>query len=238
MPFGIKWLARGLARKSLIRGRGLRLFAMTVLCLAVPAAARAQAAAGEPLPAGKLIESVAVRGDASQSYALYLPGVYAPERKWPVLVCFDPLARGRATVARFQAAAEEYGFVVLGSNNSRNGLDGAALSKIINALWAGGHEWPPKEVCEKALAWFRLREMRSGQLARDDKFIDAQLASRLGDAQRRLAGRQYVDAYESYLAVVRDFQGWRDVGASAGEAVRLKNSSELKGELRSEAELE
>ncbi|HEX7773991.1 MAG TPA: hypothetical protein VF435_16330, partial [Pyrinomonadaceae bacterium] len=51
----------------------------------------------------------------------YLPSNYTPNRKWPVLYAFDPGARGRVAVERFKDAAEKYGWIVLGSNNSRNG---------------------------------------------------------------------------------------------------------------------
>src|ERR1035438_171664 len=61
------------------------------------------------------------RGDASQSYALYLPVNYAPGHPWPVLYCLDPGARGRVPVDRFSKAAEKAGFIVVGSNNSQNG---------------------------------------------------------------------------------------------------------------------
>lgn len=310
----------------------MKLLAAITLCLFVTSASVCAAAAeGEALPRGEVLEGVILRSDSSQSYALYLPSAYAPERKWPVLVCFDPLARGRVPVERFRKAAEAHGFVVLGSNNSRNGIDGALVSKYVAALWAdaherlniddsrvyaagfsggarlaigfaancrgcvagvfaggaglptslkptaplpfavfgavgfddfnfvemrelqkrldeagtpsvfetfeGGHEWPPEAVCEKALAWFRLRAMLAGALEREEKFLDARLASRLADAGRRFEKGQHLDAYESYLAVVRDFQGRRDVRAAVENVERLKNSREVKSEIRSESEM-
>ena len=56
-----------------------------------------------------------------QSYALYLPSTYSPDRKWPVVFAFDPAARGRVPVELMKDAAERHGFIVLGSNNSQNG---------------------------------------------------------------------------------------------------------------------
>jgi predicted esterase len=73
------------------------------------------------IPRGHLVERVEALNDSSQSYALYLPSNYTPDRKWPVLYAFDPGARGRVPVERFKEAAEKYGWIVLGSNNSRNG---------------------------------------------------------------------------------------------------------------------
>jgi predicted esterase len=70
---------------------------------------------------GKLIRKVVTRHDPGQSYALYLPRKYDPARKWPILYGFSPGARGVNPVYLFQAAAEKYGWIVVGSNNSRNG---------------------------------------------------------------------------------------------------------------------
>jgi len=86
------------------------------------------------LPAGKVIERVVCLKDASQSYALYLPPDYMPDRKWPVVYAFDPGARGLRPVERFKDAAERYGYIVVGSNNSRNG-PGVPLSAIVSALF-------------------------------------------------------------------------------------------------------
>ncbi len=87
-----------------------------LICRLAPFPVRAQ----EPVP-GKIIPKVLCAGDASQSYALYLPSRYSADRKWPILFCFDPGARGLLPVQRFMNAAEKYGYIVAGSNNSRNG---------------------------------------------------------------------------------------------------------------------
>jgi len=75
----------------------------------------------QELPRGQVIERVNVAGSEGQSYALYVPNGYSPDRAWPILYCLDPGARGRVPVERFAAAAEKAGFLVAGSNNSRNG---------------------------------------------------------------------------------------------------------------------
>jgi predicted esterase len=72
------------------------------------------------LPLGQVVEKVTCARDANQSYALYLPKNYDKSRKWPVLYAFDPGARGRVPVERFKDAAEQFGWIVVGSNNSRN----------------------------------------------------------------------------------------------------------------------
>jgi hypothetical protein len=76
---------------------------------------------GQDLPRGEVVDEVRCAGDPAQSYALYLPSNYSPDRMWSLLVAFHPAARGRAMVDTYRAAAEKYGYVVAGSNNSRNG---------------------------------------------------------------------------------------------------------------------
>ena len=83
--------------------------------------AAASAASAQDLPRGTIVEDVKCAADPSQSYALYLPTNYSTSRQWNLLIGFHPGARGRAIVERFQAAAEQYGYIVAASNTSRNG---------------------------------------------------------------------------------------------------------------------
>ena len=89
------------------------------------------AASAQELPRGEIVDDVQCQRDASQRYALYLPSYFDASRAWPVILTFDGSGRGREGVERYRAAAEKYGYVVAGSNNSRNGpwnvgLDAAA----------------------------------------------------------------------------------------------------------------
>ena len=81
----------------------------------------AAAACGQDLPHGQIVDSVPCLLAPMQRYALYVPSNYSPAREWSVIFAFDPGARGRVSVERFQAAAEKYGYIVAGSLNSRNG---------------------------------------------------------------------------------------------------------------------
>ncbi len=83
--------------------------------------------------AGTVHSSVTVIAEPSNSYALYLPSNYSPQKRWPLLLVFDPFGRGEAGVKLFQVAAEKFGFIVAGSNNSRNFQD---PSNAIRLLWA------------------------------------------------------------------------------------------------------
>lgn len=75
---------------------------------------------GDPAP-GRITERVVCKNNSEQTYALYLPSSYSQTRRWPLIAAFDPGARGNVPVEHFKEAAERYGFVVCGSNNSRNG---------------------------------------------------------------------------------------------------------------------
>ena len=91
------------------------------------------------IPRGQIVDRIEALSDASQSYALYLPSNYTPNRKWPVLYAFDPGGRGRVPVERFKDAAEKYGWIVLGSNNSRNGPWDLAVNAW-NAMQKDSHQ--------------------------------------------------------------------------------------------------
>jgi len=96
-------------------------------------------APAQSLPVGQIIERVACRADATQGYALYLPSGYDSARAWPILYGFDPGGRGLRPVELYKEAAEKYGYIVVGSHNSRNGL-GGELRQILNTLWQDTHE--------------------------------------------------------------------------------------------------
>lgn len=87
------------------------------------------------LPRGQIIENVECLADATQSYALYLPSKYTPDRRWNVIVGLDARGRGRNPVAPFQEPAEKYGYIVAGSKNSRNGPLSVSVPAA-NAVWA------------------------------------------------------------------------------------------------------
>ena len=84
----------------------------------------------QDLPLGVVIDDVKCAADPAQSYALYLPSTYSPNRRWGLLIGFHPGGRGRAIVEKYKSAAEQYGYVVAASNNSRNGPWGVSMAAI------------------------------------------------------------------------------------------------------------
>ena len=96
------------------------MFAFCLLLLLAPRFALISPAPQNDIPRGQIVEKVTCVQKPDQSYALYLPSNYDAKRKWPVLYAFDPAARGKLPVERFRDAAERFGWIVVGSNNSRN----------------------------------------------------------------------------------------------------------------------
>jgi dienelactone hydrolase len=89
---------------------------LTLASLLITSAAHAQT-----IVPGALADPVSCADAPSQTYALYVPSTYTPDRPWSVLLAFHPAARGRQLVEKYRAAAERYGYIVAASNNARNG---------------------------------------------------------------------------------------------------------------------
>jgi tetratricopeptide (TPR) repeat protein len=93
----------------------------------------------ESLPTGVVVGTVAVQSAPEQSYAVYLPDDYSPQKQWPTIFCLDPRARGKSAIERFVPAAKKYGYIVVCSNNSRNGLKWQTISQIFSDFWQDTH---------------------------------------------------------------------------------------------------
>src|SRR5215813_5446580 len=131
---GRKFLLRDQWRLSIWQAL-LALFVCNCPSLPIPAAPQARAVFSQ----GAITDKVICQADPTQSYSLYLPSGYTPQRDWPILYGFDPGGRGKHPVELFKEAAEKYGWIVVGSYNSRNG-PGVPLNDIVMALWRDTHE--------------------------------------------------------------------------------------------------
>ena len=88
---------------------------------------------------GKIADKVIIQSHQDQSYALFLPSNYIPDKAWPAVFCLDPRARGKLALERFVEPAEKYGYIVACSNNSRNGLDWPTVADIFSNFWDDLH---------------------------------------------------------------------------------------------------
>ncbi len=92
------------------------------LTVFVPALTAQQSAAPAPaLQPGILLPKVVAVSAPEQSYALYLPKNYSAAKRWPIVYVFDPGAHGEIPAALMQPAAEQFGYIIAASNNSKNG---------------------------------------------------------------------------------------------------------------------
>jgi hypothetical protein len=92
---------------------------------------------------GKLVENVASRADATQTYTLYLPSSYDAAKKYPLLLVFDPRGRGTMAAEIFRPAAEEYGWILISSNQTRSDVVGESPNmRAIKALLPEVNRYP------------------------------------------------------------------------------------------------
>lgn len=92
----------------------------------------AGALGAQDFPVGRIVDRIECKDRRDQSYALYVPSGYASGKTLPVIFAFDSGANGRLAVERFREAADMYQFIVVGSNNARNG----PWRPVIDAAWA------------------------------------------------------------------------------------------------------
>lgn len=90
------------------------------------------------LARGEILDPIFCQQDFSQSYVLYLPAAYHDGCRWPVIYCFDPGGKGSVPVALFQEGAEKYGYILVSSNNSRNG-PWEVILRAARASWSDTH---------------------------------------------------------------------------------------------------
>jgi len=84
------------------------------------------------------------------SYALYIPvinhktavtgadgknGSGPSVSSMPIMVFFDPHGSGLLPVRKYKELADRYGFILLGSNNSKNGLSTSAIRDILGPMF-------------------------------------------------------------------------------------------------------
>lgn len=87
------------------------------------------------LARGVLHEGIRAEPDPTQSYTLYLPTGFDPARRWPLLLVFDPRARGRLGAELFAPAAERWGWIVASSENTRSDGDFEINRRAVNAMF-------------------------------------------------------------------------------------------------------
>ena len=92
----------------------MRRFVLIATCLA------SLAVQAQDLKRGEIVDGNVTATNEAITYAYYLPRAWSPDRKWPVLYVFDPRQRGAFAATLFREAAEEFGWIIVSSNNTRS----------------------------------------------------------------------------------------------------------------------
>ena len=83
---------------------------------------------------GQVIDKITCQADPAQSYALYIP-VRGNQQPLPIVYFFDSHGVGSLPLRKYKSLADTYGFILVGSNNSKNGNDWPTTETIWNRLY-------------------------------------------------------------------------------------------------------
>ncbi len=83
----------------------------------------------------EIIDKVEIKSDANQSYALYLPSNYSVDKEFPIIYIFDAHGSGKYPISLYKNLAEKYGYILVGSNNSKNGNTWEETVSIFDKLY-------------------------------------------------------------------------------------------------------
>ncbi|HEX3131434.1 MAG TPA: hypothetical protein VH394_29120 [Thermoanaerobaculia bacterium] len=117
----------------------MRALVLSALLSAAALPALSEVTPPPALPRGQVVEKVVTQADPSQSYALYVPTSYKPDRAWPILYAFDARSHGTLVAERFRAGAEKYGYLVASSNNSASDGPNTPNLAAMRAMWSDTH---------------------------------------------------------------------------------------------------
>src|SRR5262245_59202240 len=95
-------------------------------------------------------------------------------------------------------------------------LEKAALPSWLR-IFDGAHEWPPAEVMDEALAWFRVQAMKSNLEPRDNIFIAAQFTAANERASSLERSGDLLSAWREYRQAAATFDSM-DVAADRAKA--------------------
>lgn len=82
---------------------------------------------------GKILNPVFCLSDKTKSYALYIP-TKTKNETLPVIYFFDPHGDGSLPLQKYRKLADAYHFILIGSNDSKNGNDWNDAENIWNIL--------------------------------------------------------------------------------------------------------
>ena len=88
-------------------------------------------------------------------------------------------------------------------------------------IFEGPHRWPPPDIMEEALTWFRIQAMKKQLEGRDQTFIEAQFAKVRARAESLEQSGDLLNARREYLQIVDTFDSLVDVASIRAKAQAL-----------------
>ena len=88
------------------------------------------------IPKGKVISGIHCKKDSTTTYSVYFPGNLSSGKSYPLILAFDPAGSGALPLELYHELAEKYGYIMVGSEDSRNGLPISTTSRIISSLFS------------------------------------------------------------------------------------------------------
>jgi len=84
------------------------------------------------------IKSTMVKGKVTSAdvFSYYLPKDYSKTKKLPIIFIFDPHGEGNLPLNKYFPFADQYGFILVASNASKNGLQQKQIEAIIKQFFS------------------------------------------------------------------------------------------------------
>ena len=94
---------------------------------------------GQTLPVDTIvsknkINSGLISRNGGYHYSVYLPDCYDKKKKLPVIIFFDPHAKADIPLEKYKNLSNRYGFILLSSSDSKNGLQPNLYAEIYKSL--------------------------------------------------------------------------------------------------------
>jgi hypothetical protein len=72
--------------------------------------------------------------DPTINFSYYLPKSFAKDKKYPVLLLFDPQGEAHFALEKYTPAADQFEFILMSTNSIKNGLDGETAGHVMQSL--------------------------------------------------------------------------------------------------------
>jgi hypothetical protein len=79
---------------------------------------------------------LSVNGNPSNAFSVYLPSSYDTAKKYALVIFFDAHGNGKLPMEKYKSLAEKWNYIFIGSNSSKNGMNGNETTRIGNELIA------------------------------------------------------------------------------------------------------